>query len=95
MAVQVIVKHHVKDYDAWKPLFDEHGSVRRANGATGHALYRGVEDPNQLVIVNSFATLEGARAFMTDPGLKDVMDKAGVDSAPDITVSEEAETVSY
>ena len=95
MAVQVIVKNHVKDYDAWKPFFEEHGTVRRENGATGHTIYRGVEDPNQVVIVNTFATLEGARAFMTAPGLKEVMEKAGVDAAPDITVTEEAETTSY
>jgi hypothetical protein len=36
----LIVEHRVRDFEAWKPLFDEHGAVRRKYGATGHVVYR-------------------------------------------------------
>jgi quinol monooxygenase YgiN len=92
---KVIVQHHVQDFGAWKPAFDEHGEVRRQHGATGHTINRTIEDPNNLVVVNNFASIEGAKAFMTDPSLKDVMSRAGVDSAPQVWLVEESETVSY
>ena len=93
--VQVIVEHHVADYDAWYPVFIEHGDVRRKHGATGHAVYRTVADPNEVVVVNQFATREGAEGFMTDPSLPDVMHRAGVDSAPKIWLVSEADVTSY
>ena len=65
------------------------------HGATGHTINRAVEDPNALVVVNEFATVDGARAFMADPSLPEVMQRAGVDSAPQIWLVTEAEAESY
>jgi hypothetical protein len=93
--VQVIVAHHVADYDRWYPEFTEHGAVRKAHGATGHVVTRGVEDANQLVIVITFGSLEGARGFMADPSLPEVMTRAGVDGPPTIYLVNPAERVRY
>jgi len=30
--VQILIRHRVKDYKKWKPLFDEHASKRKASG---------------------------------------------------------------
>ncbi len=92
---KVIVQHHVADYDRWYPVFTEHGAVRRQHGATGHTINRDSADPNSVVIVNDFATLEGARAFSTDPSLPEVMGRAGVDSAPQVWIVDEAEALRY
>jgi len=92
---KVIVQHHVANYDTWYPLFIEHGEVRRKHGATGHIINRPLEDPNSLVVVNNSATAAGARAFMEDPSLADVMHRAGVDSQPVIWLVDEAENTSY
>jgi len=93
--VAVIVRHRVKDYDTWKPLFDEHGEVRRRYGATGHQIYRLSGDPNDLTIVNLFKDEEGARGFMADPSLPVEMERGGVVSAPEVSVGLEAETAEY
>jgi hypothetical protein len=92
---KVIVQHRVADYDRWFPVFTEHEAVRRQHGATGHSVNRDVADPNAVVIVNDFATLEGARAFMQDPSLPAVMARAGVDGQPQIWVVNEADARSY
>lgn len=92
---KVIVQHHVADYGRWYPLFTEHGEVRRSHGATGHTIFRTVEDPNTIVIVNDFGSVVGARAFMADSSLKDVMARAGVDSEPQVWVCDEAESQTY
>ncbi len=92
---KVIVQHHVADYDRWYPVFTEHEAVRRTHGATGHTINRDSADPNSVVIVNDFATLEGARAFSKDPSLPEVMGRAGVDSAPQVWIVDEAEALRY
>ena len=92
---KVIVQHHVADYDRWYPVFTEHEDVRRRHGATGHSIGREVADANSIVIVNEFATLEGARAFSQDPSLSAAMERGGVDSAPRAWIVEEAETKRY
>ena len=92
---KVIVQNHVEDYEKWKPVFDEHGGVRKGHGATGHTIHRGVEDPNTILIVNDFSSAEGAASFLADPSLKEAMAKAGVDGPPQIWVVEEVERTSY
>jgi hypothetical protein len=92
---KVIVQHHVADYDRWFPVFTEHEAVRRQHGATGHSINRVVADPNTLVIVNDFATLEGAQAFTQDPSLPAAMARGGVEGAPQAWVVDEADARRY
>ena len=91
----VMVQHKVRDFDAWKPVFDEQGEVRKRHGATGHEIYRGLGDPNEITIVNHFASKEGAEAFAADPSLKEAMERGGVVGEPRITWAEETEEVEY
>lgn len=92
---KVIVQHHVADYDRWFPVFTEHEAVRREHGATGHSVNRTVADPNEIVIVNDFGSLEGAQAFTQDPSLPDAMRRGGVDGAPQVWIVDEADARQY
>ena len=92
---RVIVQHHVADYDRWYPVFVEHGAVRRQHGATGHVVHRELGDPNSVLVVNEFATLDGARAFTTDPSLPEAMSRAGVDGPPQVWIVDEADSTRY
>ena len=92
---KVIVQHHVADYDRWYPVFTEHEDIRRQHGAMGHSVNREVADPNSVVIVNEFATLEGARAFSQDPSLPAAMQRGGVDGPPQVWMVEEADARAY
>src|SRR5437899_1317475 len=93
--VAVIVRHRVQDFAAWKPVFDEHGAVRRKHGALGHQLYRSQSDPNETIIVTFFKTLDGAQAFMNDPSLPEAMQRGGVAGSREIHVCEQYEVVDY
>jgi hypothetical protein len=92
---KVIVQHHVADYDRWIVVFNEHQAVRQSHGATGHSVNRATDDPNSIVIVNDFATLDGARAFSTDPSLPEAMARGGVDGAPQVWIVNEADAAAY
>jgi heme-degrading monooxygenase HmoA len=93
--VTIVVRHHVRDYDAWKPVFDDHEAVRRQHGSTGHRLLRLAEDPNEIVIALDFPSAEAAQAFSQDPSLREAMDRGGVDREPEIMVGERIEAIAY
>ena len=54
----VRVTHHVRDYEAWKQVFDEHRAVREQYGATGHVIYRSLDDPNLVTVANFFPSAD-------------------------------------
>jgi len=91
----IMVQHTVRDYDAWKPLFDEHQAVRTRHGATGHVLYQSADDPNEVTVLNQFPSRAQAEAFAADPSLKEAMERGGVISEPRVTWLQETETVDY
>jgi hypothetical protein len=92
---KVIVQHHVADYDRWIAVFNEHAAIRKGHGATGHSVNRVATDPNTIVIVNDFATLDGAVAFTQDPSLPEAMAKGGVDGPPQVWIVNEADEARY
>jgi hypothetical protein len=62
----LLVRHKVKDYAKWKPVFDEHGTVRKASDFKGHHLFNNADDPNELVILFEVEDLEKARIYLLD-----------------------------
>lgn len=92
---KVVVLHKVADYDQWYPVFTEHESVRRQYGATGHRISREAADPNSVLVINDFATMDGAKGFATDPSVPTVMARAGVQGRPQIWFVEESESKAY
>jgi quinol monooxygenase YgiN len=91
----LIVQHTVRDYDAWKPVFDEHESVRAKYGCLGHTIYRDADKPNDLTLFMRYESRERADEFMRDPSLAEAMQRGGVISEPSATWLEEAEVASY
>jgi quinol monooxygenase YgiN len=93
--VILVVHHHVRDFAAWKPVFDEHEAVRRGHGELEHRVYQDIHDPNRVVIHNDFPSEAGARAFMTDPSLPEAMERGGVEGEPGVGLSTFAEQKQY
>ena len=78
-AVTIAVHHRVRAYGAWKPVFDEHESVRRGHGELEHRIYRPLGDEHAVVIHNDFPSQEAAEAFAQDPSLPAAMERGGVE----------------
>ena len=93
--VTLVVFHHVRDYDTWKAVFDEHEGVRRGHGELAHRIYRGVDDPNRVIVHNDFPSEDAARALMADPSLPAAMERAGVTDEPWLGLIEQLEQKRY
>jgi len=80
----VEVIHTVKDYDKWRPIFDDDSVARKASGLEFIALGRNIDNPNDVLIVLNVSDVQKAKEFVANPRLKEVMEKGGVASKPDV-----------
>lgn len=81
---RMIIRHKVKDYDAWRPAYDQHERSRVSAGITNGKVFRSTDDPNDLVILLDVADTAKARTWSTSDDLKSVMTRAGVLGRPEI-----------
>lgn len=82
--VRMFVRHKVKDYSAWRKGYDAFEVNRIKLGARGHAVYRDVDDTNDVTAWHDFDNVEVAKAFAGSNELKAAMNGAGVLGAPTI-----------
>jgi len=82
----------VEDYERWKPIFDhDRGATRKRSGSKGGWILRNANDPNELVILFEWDSLENARRFANADDLREAMQQAGVADQPDVYFLEEIE----
>jgi heme-degrading monooxygenase HmoA len=92
----LLIKMRVADFDQWKPAFDQMGEVRKEHGCRKHWVYRGAEDPNQVVAHTEWPSHEAARAFLSDERLTEGMQRGGVSGQPDLMwVGDEVDSAEY
>ncbi len=89
----ILIRHKVKNYAGWKPVFDEHGATSEENGSWGGHLFRNADDPNEIVILLEWDSLEKARKFVKSEDTKKAMQRAGVIDKPDVYFLDEVEKV--
>ena len=90
MAVTALIQHHIKDYDAWREVYDGFADVQKAGGVTHESVHRAKDDANDLLVIHGFANDADAEAFLAGDELRDTMQRAGVEGDPRIQVYEDA-----
>ena len=93
--VTLVVRFHVPDYEAWKPVFDQEEGLRRRHGATGHRIYRDLRDRTRVVVHEEFPSAEAAQGFAEDPELREAMARGGVEGEPSFSLVEQSEHTEY
>jgi heme-degrading monooxygenase HmoA len=91
----VMAIQKIEDYQKWKQVFDEHGSVRKDKGSKGAIIYQSSNNPDELVIITEWETLKDAKNFSMAEDLKIAMKKAGVKGLPQLHYLEEIEKTEY
>lgn len=91
--VYMLVRHKIKDYEKWKPVFDENVTMRKVGGSEGGRLFRNIDNPNETIIIWKWDTIENARKFAKSEDLEKAMERAGVIEKPDIYFIDEVEKI--
>jgi quinol monooxygenase YgiN len=86
-----VVTHEVRDYDAWKAVFDEHAAARKRAGIKQSHVNRSADHPNVLSVYLAADTREAIGAFLADPEVKGTMQRGGVVGAPTVAMITVAE----
>ena len=82
---RLIVKHQVKDFDAWLKVFDADGTATRTtNGAVDRILARDADDPNMVLLSFAVTDMAKVQAFLGSEELKKKMESGGVEGQPQI-----------
>ena len=82
MTAYVIVTHPVKDFDAWKNVFDQFEQLRKEAGELTAVGLRHAEDPNVVSVLNTWTSVEAAKTFVASEEIKKGMGEAGVTAPP-------------
>ena len=86
----MFVRNSVKDFEAWKSVFDSESDLRKRNGEMSYQILRQDNGSTDLFLLFEWDNLDNARAYAASPDLKEGMERAGVTSKPEILFLEES-----
>jgi quinol monooxygenase YgiN len=86
----ILIQHKVKDFAAWKKVFDASAGMRTSSGELSAQVFRDANDPNMLTVINTWNSMANAQKFAQSPDLKAAMEQAGVVGAPAVYFLNEA-----
>ena len=81
---RAMIKHKVKDWDAWKKVFDDDKQARMDAGLSDRMVGYAVGDSHMVSIILVVNDAAKAKAFMNDKRLADKMKSGGVEGPPSI-----------
>jgi len=79
-----LVQHRVNDYDAFREVYDSVAPMQAAGGVIAESVHRMVGDPDNVLVIHEFSSVETAREFFANPELRDAMVRGGVKGEPRI-----------
>jgi hypothetical protein len=74
----VFVHHRVADYNTWRPEFDRAVKADWSKDTRSYRVWRGLDDPNLVIVANTFDSRQAAEAMMNNPVLREAMGRGGV-----------------
>ncbi len=66
MSATVIVKNQTQNFETWKAGFDAGEPARRGSGGTHFSVARDPANPNVVVVISKWPSVEKARAFLQE-----------------------------
>jgi heme-degrading monooxygenase HmoA len=73
----LLERHKVRDYDRWRGVFDADSAGREAAGCRGARIFRDAEDPEEVVVLFEWDSLESARRRIESATLTRKFEEAG------------------
>jgi len=82
--IHLLIRHKVRDYTSWKPVFDAHAHARTEFGCLGGTIYRSHNDVNDIAVLLRWSTIADAQRFVASNELRNTMHAAGVVGDPQV-----------
>jgi hypothetical protein len=86
----MVTRHTVRDYSAWRKVYDEVKPLQTSGGVVEESCYQDPANPNDVLVLHRFASVDKANAFLGSSDLRDAMERAGVVGQPRIEIFEDA-----
>jgi heme-degrading monooxygenase HmoA len=87
----VLIEHRVGDFETFSKVYADDAARRKRLGARGGVVYRVVDDPDNVIVMLEWDSVEGAREFAGSLELEQAMEWSTSNVAtPRVTVLEEA-----
>jgi hypothetical protein len=80
------IQHIVRDYHAWRAIYDALEEVRQDWGVIADTVHQLADAPNTVLVQHHFATVAQARGFLTNREHQAAMQRAGVVGAPRVEI---------
>jgi hypothetical protein len=81
----MIIRHKVRDYGQWRPIFDAHAEMQKAAGLSNPRVYHSADsNKSEIVVVFDTKDTKMAKDFAASVDLKEAMTEAGVVDMPTI-----------
>jgi hypothetical protein len=84
--VTVIISHECKNYSDWRKVFDADEENRSKAGFKSTGVYHSFDNANKITIFGEAPSAEVINGFMSNPALKEAMEKGGVIGMPDVKI---------
>ena len=91
----ILVRHKVSDFAKWQAGFYAADALHSKAGVKHAQVLRGVDDPNEVIVLTEFESVDRARAFAQLEELRKTMHDAGVVGQPDVVFLDKAGTRSW
>lgn len=75
-----LIIHRVQDYAAWKRIFDEASTIRKAAGERNYQVFAYEEDAKKIVHFSEWESIAKAKMFFESPELVEIRKQAGVEA---------------
>ena len=77
----MLIRHRVADPAAWRAGYDSVEELRQRHGCFGAEVLVDPADPQDVLVLHRFPTLEQAQTFAGSDQLRQAMTRGGVDLA--------------
>lgn len=78
--VTALIVHRVADYDAWRAAYDRLADGPEGADVRAFRIWRGLDDPNLVVLAETFESRAVADRVFDDPELPELLAGVGVDA---------------
>jgi heme-degrading monooxygenase HmoA len=86
-----MVRITFEDYEKWKAVFDEAGSLRKAYGSKGVRVFRNMDKANEALIFGEYEDLGKVRQLFQSPEFREATKRAGVSGPPEVILLAEVD----